>query len=194
MIIGIPTPHNYFAPWETVLSLLGLNGNYAITTIEGPYIYMNRNILIDRARQRNESLLMIDADMVFKTEDVEKIEENLQKYPAVTGLYCDPRPPYFPWIFERVEGDYKTFHQLGKEIPKEITQVGACGGGFLALSREVIQKLPYEACNNIKEGDIEHGEDVSLCHRINELGYKIWADPSIKLGQVRSNVIYHANN
>lgn len=190
MILGLPTPHNYFAPWQTCTALLGVASKYPVYTIEGPYIYMNRNVLIDRARKLNESLLMVDADMVFKKEDVEKMEAHLDNCDVVTGLYCDTKPPYMEWIFDRVEGDYMTYQRLGKEIPKELSLIGACGGGFLAISKEVIQKLPFECCNNIKEGEIEHGEDISLCHRIAELGYEIWVDPTIRLGQVRSQAVY----
>lgn len=185
MIIGIPIPHNYSMPWDTVKSLLALEGKYLITYVEGPYIYMNRNELINRARVANDSLLMIDSDMVFSPDDVGKIEENMLKYKAVTGVYVNTRPPNPPMIFKRVEGDYEV-----TEPPQQIAQIGACGGGFLALSKDLIQKLPYECCNNIKEGEVEHGEDISLCHRINLLGEKIMCNPDINLGQVRTNIIY----
>lgn len=185
MIIGIPIPHNYSMPWEAVRSLLQVDGGYEVAYCEGPYIYMNRNDLVDQARKANESLLMIDSDMVFKPEDVKKIASLIEKLPAVTGVYVNTRPPYPPMIFKRVDGDYEV-----TTPPKELSPIGACGGGFFALSRELIQKLPVECCNNIKEGGVEHGEDISLCHRINQMGYQIWCEPSITLGQVRTTIIY----
>lgn len=185
MIIGIPIPHNFLMKWECVKSLLALNGRYPITYVEGPYIYMNRNELISRARKANVSLLMIDSDMVFKPEDVDKMAEYVKKFPAITGVYHNTRPPRPPMIFNRIEGDYEL-----TAIPSELSPIGACGGGFLALSWELIRKLPEECCNNIKENDVEHGEDISLCHRINLLGEKIWCDPSIRLGQTRTTIVY----
>lgn len=185
MIIGIPIPHNYFMSWESVKSLLALEGKYPVTYVEGPYIYMNRNELISRARKANQSLLMIDSDMTFTPEDVDKMAEMLEKSSAVTGVYVNTRPPYPPMLFKRIEGDYEL-----RSPPMELAPVGACGGGFLGLSRDLIQKLPYECCNNVKEGAVEHGEDISLCHRINQLGEKVWCEPSIVLGQVRTKPIY----
>lgn len=100
-------------------------------------------------------------------------------------MYFNTRPPRPAMIFKRIEGDYELM-----AIPSELSTIGACGGGFLALSRELIQKLPEECCNNIKENGGEHGEDISLCHRINFLGEKIWCDPKIRLGQARTTIIY----
>lgn len=180
MIIGIPIPHNYLMPIETVKSLANLK--YEIVFQEGPYIYMNRNLLIDYARSKNDSILMIDSDMVFTKDDVEKMATS--PYPATTGIYLNTRPPYPPMIFKRIEGDYEI-----TQIPKETSPIGACGAGFLHLSAPLIQKLPKDCCNNITE-NTEHGEDISLCHRINQLGDKIYCNPSIRLGQVRSKVIY----
>lgn len=131
----------------------------------------------------NDSILMIDSDMVFSVEDVEKMA--LTPYQAMTGVYVNTLPPKPPMLFKRIKGDYAIM-----DIPEEVSPVDACGAGFLYLSKELVQKLPYECCNVIKEGEIEHGEDISLCHRINKLGGQIYCDPSIKLGQVRSKVIY----
>lgn len=185
MLVAIPIPHNYFMSWETVQSLLKIAPKYIVTSYEGPYIYMNRNELINRARITHDSILMIDSDIVFKPEDVYKMEEYLNKYSAVTGVYVNTLPPHLPTLFKRVKGDYAL-----TDIPDKLSPIGACGGGFLALSSELIQKLPYECCNNIKEGEVEHGEDISLCHRISELGEKIWCDPEIRVGQVRTTIIY----
>jgi len=35
-----------------------------------------------------------------------------------------------------------------------------------------------------------HGEDISFCHRLAGKGYKLWADSEIKLGHIRSKVVY----
>lgn len=97
MIVGIPIPHNFSMNWESVKSLLALNGRYPITYVEGPYIYMNRNELISRARKANESLLMIDSDMVFKPDDVDLMADYVKKYPAITGgvfQYSPSSPGY----------------------------------------------------------------------------------------------------
>lgn len=190
MIIGVPVPHNHFVSWDIAKSFFELvKEGYEVVSVEGPYIYMNRNELINIARQKNESLLMIDSDMVFTFDDVQKIEGYVKEYytSAYTGVYVNTRPPNPIMLFERMKGDYKTIGL--PESPNHFC-VDACGGGFMALSGGLIKKLPYECCNNVHEGDIEHGEDISLCHRINELGEEIWCDPSIVLGQLRVKPIY----
>lgn len=187
MIIGVPIPHNYFAPIENIKCLLDANKNHRIIFAEGPYIYMNRNYLIDQARIAGESLLMIDSDMIFSMEDIVAMEGHLEEHDCVTGVYCNTQPPFPPQIFKKSQGEYKIYDPKYKT---DLIEIDACGGGFLALSEKLIQDLPKEACNNVIEGEIEHGEDISLCFRIQQAGYKIFVDPYIQLGHLRTNPMY----
>lgn len=183
MVIGVPTPNNYSAPWQFVKSLLRVPNK--VVTAEGPYIYANRNLLLQKAKYEQDAILMIDADIVFTPQDVERIEELLKTHDIVSGLYVVGQDPYPPCVYKRVEGDY-----MLTEVKEGLNEVDAIGGGFVGISKDAVQKLPNEAFNDIWEGEVKHGEDISFCHRAKELGYKIHLDSSIKVGHIRTKAIY----
>ena len=193
MILGVVHPHNYLMPMPCVKSWLSVARKYGIYSVEGPYIYDNRNKLLQIAKEENSSILMIDADIVFTQANVDKVEIMLREYPlpvtqigAITGIYAlsNGKSP----VFKRTEGDYEY-----TDVPKATEQISACGGGFLGLSKKLVQALPDNAFDNVFEGNVMHGEDISVCHRINEKGHKIYCDPSIKVGHVRTQVLYPVN-
>ena len=182
MIIGTIVPNNYFMPFESVKCFFQVATKFEIIVVQGPYIYDNRNQLFKIAKKRNESILMIDSDILFKQEDVEKIERHLEKYDIITGVYVLGVPPYPPAILKRINGDYEFC-----EPPKELSEIDASGGGFLGISKRVMLENPF---NDVWEGKVKHGEDISFCHRARERGYKVWCDPEIKVGQLRVASLY----
>jgi len=184
MIIGIPTPNNFYASWGCVRCLLAVAPKYNIHSTQGPYIYENRNNLLDMAKYKNESILMIDSDIMFTSSQVECMERHLNNYDAVTGVYVFGIGE-LPMLFKKNGG-----YELTK-IPETFSPIDACGGGFLGFSKELVQKLPDKAFNTVFENGTPYGEDISVCHRINELGYKIYCDPELKVGHLREEVMYY---
>jgi len=164
--------------WRCVDSLL--KAERKVVSAQGPYIYANRNLLLEKAKYEQDSLLMVDSDIIYTKDQVDRIESHLDTLDAITGLYVVGKEPYPPCIFKRTEGDYEL-----TEPPKELAEIDACGGGFLGLSKKLVQELPNEAFNDIWEGKVKHGEDISFCHRLKELNYKLWCDPFIKVGHIR---------
>ena len=187
MLIGTIVPNNYFMPFEAVKCWFGLP--YSVVYAQGPDLDFNRNMIWKQAVRFQETksshLLMIDSDIVFKREDVEAIKKHLDDgLDVVTGIYSVGQSPYNPCIFKRIKGDYKL-----TPVKEGLNEIGACGGGFLAINKHVIMSMPKDPFDNIREGDIFHGEDISFCHRLHNQGYKLWSDSSIKLGHVRTQVI-----
>lgn len=182
MIIGIPTPNNYLMPLEAVKSLVSLP--YEIVWATGPYIYENRNTLLEIARHKKESVLMIDADIVYTSQDVRSIENYLNEYDLVSGLYPIGTEPHQPCVFKKTENDY-----VPCDPPTTIQRVDAVGGGFLGIAQKVVQQLPPDIFNDIWEGKVKHGEDISFCHKVNELGFRIFLDPQITVGHLRMKIL-----
>lgn len=172
--------------WEAVKCWFRLP-KYDIIWAQGPDLDYNRNMVWRQALELNRGhFLSIDSDIVFKPEDVQKIIEHLDNgLDAVTGVYPVGQPPYPPCVFERIPGDYKLC-----PAPDKLGEIGACGGGFLGINKNIMDKLPKDPFDNIREGDIFHGEDISFCHRLREKGFKLWCDPAIKLGHIRTQTIY----
>ena len=143
----------------------------------GLYIEDNRNSIYQLAK--GQDLLMIDSDMTFTLEDVKKMEENLKGKDIVTGLYrmgIDGTP-------------YAVFKDdLPIEPRDETFEIDVCGAGFLGISHRVLLDNPFTRVFNKKNG-VLRGEDMSFCQIAKERDYKIWADPSIKLGHIKTKVI-----
>jgi len=178
--IATIVPNDYFAPWDYVRSIFKLKG-YDFLTVQGCSLHHNRNGIWQIMKQGGD-LLFIDSDMTFEPEDVAKIEKHLNTYDIIGGLYMLANGEHA--IFKRIEGDYEFIQ------PKQgIFEVGAIGTGFLGISSRVIQKLGKEPFNAVQEGSVTHGDDVSFCHRAREAGFKVWCDPSIVLGHIKSQVI-----
>ena len=183
MLIGTIIPNNFHPSWEFVRCLIQASKKYDIVHTQGPYIYENRNNLLDMAKYKNESILMIDSDIVFTLNQVECIERHLENVPAVTGVYVFGIGE-LPMLFKKNVGYELT------SIPETFSPIDACGGGFLGFSKELVQKLPNKAFNAVFENGTPYGEDISVCHRINELGFKIYCDPELVVGHIRQNVMY----
>lgn len=184
MLVGVIVPNNFYASWEFVKCLLQIAPKYGIHYTQGPYIYENRNNLLDIAKYKGESMLMIDSDIIFTLNQVETIERHLDNFSAVTGVYVFGIGE-LPMLFKKDGEGYKL-----TGVPEVFSQVDACGGGFLGFSKQLVQKLPSKAFNTVFENGTPYGEDISVCHRINELGFKLWVDPELKVGHLRNQVMY----
>lgn len=184
MIIATITPREAYLPMRFVRSLLDLPHEYRVIFQEGPFIPDNRNSVWETARLVDQDLLFIDSDMTFKVEDVKKMEEHLKTKDVVTGVYGMSWEGNPPAVFD--ENRDVVIH-----FPKEPFEIGSCGAGFLGISKGVIQALhqPFELIKHETYGTY-FGEDVSFCMRTREAGFKVWCDPSIQLGHIKTEVKY----
>ena len=173
-------------PFGAVKSWLKLERK-SFVYAEGPDLDFNRNFVWRQVKDKNDHLLMIDSDIIFTPDDVERIEYLIEErgLDAVTGIYSVGMSPYPPCVFKRVHGDYVLC-----PVEEGLKEIGACGGGFLGIHKRVIEKMPKDPFDNIKEGEVFHGEDISFCHRLALRGFKLWADSSVKLGHIRVKNVY----
>ncbi len=158
---------------------------YSIHYAQGPYLFMNRNRVFEIAKYYKESILFIDSDVIFKKDDVEKMERHLERSDAVTGVCVHGLPPHQPMLWKKEGNDYELI-----PTPKEMSPIGAAGGAFLGISAKVVEALPKDPFDNVFEDGNTHGEDISVCHRITGLGFTLWVDPEIKVGHIRQNIMY----
>lgn len=186
MIIGTILANNAHVPIGFVKSLIAVK-EYTFITQEGPSIPTNRNEVFERARFENESLLFIDSDMVFTPTDVKTIEKHLESKDIVTGVYAMGFPGFPPALFKKFGGVYKL-----AEPEKELFELDGCGAGFLGISKKVIKTLlePFTLMQDEKSGQF-YGEDISFCLRAQRENFKIWCDPSVKLGHIKTHIKYY---
>jgi len=169
------------------LNGIGFSHDFLITTNES-LIQRARNTSVARFLETDFSHLMfIDGDIEFSVEDVQRVW-NLEGDISV-GLYPMKRvdEPLSAWVGGK----------LIRDLPDSPFEVDYAGTGFMLIKREVFEdfqeQFPERAhqeghvgdCFNWFDTRVEDGiflsEDYCFCRDARSLGYKIIADPLIKL-------------
>jgi hypothetical protein len=222
------TPIHFTTCWGNMLQydaargqhLMNGGGNIAITS--GPRIAEARSQIVDAffADERLQAswLLMIDSDMTFPPDLVERLLEvaDPTERPIVGGLcFAGGRDhdPY-PTIYREVETklpDGKSFVGIEPihDYPEDqLVRVGGTGAACMLVHRQVFIAMshPYPkgfgtTADGTKtpypwfvEGLVTPtgepiGEDIAFCRRATQLGIPIHVDTSIKLGHVKQFVL-----
>ena len=135
----------------------------------------------------------VDADILFFYEGVSPIDILVEKNKEVIGgIYVYKKQPCLPThrplelqdIYER-DGKFPKDYKF--DIPKETHEVRWLAGGCMLIKREVIENLSKEHLvpNLPMIYKNEYlSEDFAFCERCRNLGYKIYAEPTINLGHI----------
>lgn len=132
-----------------------------------------------------DKMIWIDSDISWNVEDFMKLYES--KYDIVSGLYFNEEGvPLFTFKEDDIYFDNQQLKH--KEYPFEVFGVGF---GFVAMKSGVFENIPrpwfeteFQKITNEsgKEMFIPWGEDFSWCIKAHKEGYKVYLDPSIRLG------------
>lgn len=157
-------------------------------------IYDSRNILSLCAIENNyDNVLWLDSDMMFPPDILQRLESH--NMPMVTGLYVRRRDPVKPVIYATLEEPIrnadgkleKNVHHYDDYPRNSFFPVAGCGFGCVLTSVELLKAVwnrfgpafsPYPWV----------GEDLSFCHRVNQLGYQIYCDSTISCGHVGTHI------
>lgn len=149
-----------------------------------------REQLAERALAANvDYLMMLDDDMVIRSEDMDVLERLLaHKVDVVAPLAFTRNHPHYPVMYELKEGveaggrRYKTSKYI-RNYPKDsLVEVDAVGFGMVLIDMKVVRamKTPYFMVTN------GSGEDIWFCVNARELGFRVFMDTSVKLGHLGS--------
>lgn len=145
-------------------------------------------ICIKAIRGNYDYMLQIDSDQTFPEDALCKMLD--RKPDIMTGIYVGGEETHRPVLFTEL---YKDSHEanahaskkgLNDLMKKEVFEVAGCGAGFLLVREHIIRLMrihlhewfkPYEGL----------GEDVSFCQRARELGFKIYADNTFRVGHIK---------
>lgn len=160
---------------------------YTLVTQEGPSIPHNRNSVFERARLEGDSLLFIDSDMVFTPQDIKRMEKHLETHDVVTGVCVMGFPGWPPAVFDEKRRPIENI-----KAEDGLFEIGSCGAAFLGISKPVIQTLiePFTPLAEEKYGQY-YGEDISFCMRAREAGFRIWCDPKLQIGHIKTVIKYY---
>ena len=159
----------------------------------GSLIYTSRDQIAKKALLDEADLVMwFDSDMVFNPDTLTRMLKLIDEgHDFVTGIYYRRTPPFSAVGFKTMElneeGTAFTWEDL-TEIPDEPFVVGACGFGCVLMKTEIFVSV-FAKFGLMFTPIANCGEDIAFCWRARQCGYKIIADPSIKLGHVGHTVI-----
>jgi hypothetical protein len=132
-----------------------------------------------------DKMIWIDSDISWSPEDFMKLYNS--KFDIVSGLYFNEEGvPLFTFEENDIYFDHKKLKY--KEYPFEVFGVGF---GFVSVKSGVFEntdrpwfETEFQKITNDegKEMFIPWGEDYSWCIKAKKAGYKIWLDPSIRVG------------
>jgi len=191
IVIGAPHGgggfHGKFVD-SIMVCLSGIKANFTWLRKRSALVYAARNSMFLKARELNaDYLIMIDSDMTFPSDAISKLIA-LDK-DICSGVYYMRDYPHRPYAY-RWTGEDVYVHENLSQIPQEPFKVDSVGGGFLLISKKVLQGWDYswgKPFNHIThddgDGGMHIGEDTSFCLRCKDR-FEIWADPTIKLGHV----------
>lgn len=198
--IGIPNGDDFKAELVSSLAMMaysiGKQGHdISFISVQSCYVDRNRNTIFRHAKSLGlDWLLYLDTDVECQDAEDVLIKLLAHNEDVVTGVYYGGMFPYRPVIFNFVE-DGKLY--LYGDTPDEPFYVDATGGGFLLVSKKVLDAFDEKTINELGqpwdfmfEGNtLKYREDLAFCWRLKQLGFKVLADPTIKLNHIKKHPV-----
>lgn len=194
ILIAIPCMDTVPAVFTQSLAMLQKVGECAICMQIGSLVYDSRNALAKQAVEMGaDYVFWLDSDMVFEPNTLYNMVAaiKLDDLDFVTGVYYRRREPFTPVLFSKADIDEKGQCETAEfeEIPqRELFEVAACGFGCVLMKTKMLVDVALQF-NDMFSPIGRVGEDISFCWRARQCGYKLMADPSIKLGHYSQQVV-----
>ncbi len=195
---------------KTLQSMLAMVNHSATHGIEIKHIGITERMLVDEARNvltetflksPTEWLFWMDSDMTFPEDTLVKLFKVAEDKNAnmVTGIYYQRKGMNYPVLWSRGEeleesGTKTGLHSLRSATnkyvgtfvfphpdKKEPFKVHAAGFGCVLVHRSVLEVMPRPWFQFIKG---QCSEDFYFFVNAQELGFELWAEPTIDLGHI----------
>jgi hypothetical protein len=138
---------------------------------------------------RGEWVFMLDADLEFDPDVLERMLHIMEKYdtPVLTGLYVHKKYPHFPVLYSHNDqrGVYEIIAKWDEGA--EFFQVDAAGAGCLLIKKfvfdliwEKLNQDPFDVMN-------KNGEDMSFFNRLREIGVGVYCAPQVRFSHLAIN-------
>ena len=191
LLIAIPTrgqmPFQFVQSLTDMIRKLDEDGiDYEIALHAATLVYIGRDKLAKKAIDGGFThVLWLDDDMVFKADLLDDLM--FCGKPFVTGLAVGRRPPHFSCVFKEVYP--KVERWTYEEIPNSPFRIYGCGFACVLIETRVLEKV-WVTHGTCFFPTRELGEDVAFCKKALDLGFEIWAEPTVKLGHVGWEIYY----
>ena len=133
------------------------------------------------ARAHGKSVLVLNPDCLIDTASLQQLLENLathRRAGVIGAVVCDENGEPDPASYRRDPLLSRSLNTLLKRsgegvniegpIPRELVEVEAVSGALMLLPRRVFDYLA-----GFDEDYFLHCEDLDLCHRVRDAGYKV---------------------
>jgi len=133
-----------------------------------------------------DKLLWIDSDISWQPEDVLKLYYSDKD--IVSGAYLLSNGSVM-WQ-KKLLGQFYSYSEVMDIDNEEEFEIDAAGFGFICIKKGVFESLSrpwFQSANKSIEVDgVTYnfnviGEDISLCSRAKDVGFKIYAHPGVKV-------------
>lgn len=160
--------------------------NYEVAFQGGTLVYVGRDKLAKKAIEGGFThVLWLDSDMIFTEDLLDDLMFSGKDF--VTGIAHGRRPPHASCIFKEVWPFVNRWE--GHDYPSGAFKIGGCGFACVLIKTEII-KAVYKKNGTAFFPMRELGEDLAFCKRAKELGYEIWAEPTVWLGHIGHITVY----
>ena len=196
-LIAIPCMSKVDTDFMTSLLAMERLPDTHYSFLTGSLVYDSRNtISVNAITNEYDRLLMIDSDMVFQPDTLKRLSEDMDRgIDYVSALYFSRRPPIKPMIYKRLgikveNGMDCADTEIYYDYPQDaLFRVQGAGTACVMISVKLI-KAVWDVFGPAFVPLSCMGEDLSFCHRVNQLGVPMYCDSRIKIGHI-GNVIYN---
>lgn len=193
LLIGIPSYDYMHAEFVKCLSglliKLALDGvQFDVKIANGTLVYFARDkIACEAINNGYTHVLWLDSDMIFQPTVLDDLQDCGKDF--VTGIAHSRRPPFLSCVFKRMDDLNHLERYDADQYPAEPFEVAGCGFACVLISTEILRavQMAHKTCFL---PEMQWGEDLTFCRRARALGYKIYAEPCVKLGHIGHEVIW----
>ena len=159
--------------------------DFAVEIKAGTLVHTARDALAGKAIQEGFThVLWLDADMIFEPELLDDLMFSGKSF--VTGICHSRRLPYATCVFADITKDNTRWEG---PYPSDTFEIAGCGMACVLMETQILQDVfnSYLTCFTPLKS---YGEDLAFCLRASGLGYKIYAEPSVRVGHIGQTIIY----
>ena len=193
-LIAIPCMDTMPTGFVESLLYLEKGQDVAVCFKANSLVYDSRNLLsLSAIEEGFDRVMWFDSDMMFTKDTMKILMQDMDNLGVemVTGVYFKRRPPYSPVIFDEldepgVNADGKPIahvHNYEDYPMNAIFPVKGCGFGCVLTSTKLLKEV-WDKFGPAFSPYPWAGEDISFCHRVNQLGHTIYCDSNIACGHI----------
>lgn len=156
-------------------------------------IYKSRTDLgLLAIKEGADFVLWLDSDVIFPSDLMIDLMEDMKGRDIVTGVYHMRRAPFKPVIWKTLrqgltpdENESVDYNDYPKD---QIFEVDGCGFGAVMMRTNVLEAV-RDKYHELFAPVPGYGEDLSFCVRARGCGFKIHCDPRIQIGHKAATIV-----